>query len=1390
MQTTTFPLLQSQLDIYWAWTADPSSTGYNLPAVLPFPKTIDTDFLQAALQKVIDVRPVLHTRFTSDAHGQPRQWADMQMEVSVGMCQMSEDEAQDYMSHHFVRPFTPDGSEPLCRFELISTPKHNYLLLDIHHTIADGYTIARNLLGRDLQTAINALPVVEAPSGVPVLYEAAVDEATAFASPAYDVAREHFRKLFEGVDFVRFGRAAATPWGEAAVATSTVPQSAVDNWCRAHSLSAAHLFMAAFSLVLARLKSETRVAYFVLNHGRAAVPGLRVDRRLLADAYGMFVKSVPFVAHVDGDVPLSEFLHQHRAQLMSAMRHGVYPASHFCRDMQVTPSVTFAFQGTNILEELTIGGATIVGRQLPHGRVSNDLGCLVYVKGGNYEIRADSSTALNSLATLQLVADSVGQCVLNMMRGEDLLVGDISIINDAQQQVLIALGQGIEKSQSSKFTVCDLILQQARRSSDALAVADEEGTITYAQLDQLSANMARELRAQGFRTGDFVCLLSAPRKEFVVLVLAVWRAGGAYVPLDGSQPEVRLHAQMNECGARLILSDRPLVADAPFSLSTSFEWGSRHLYIYTSTSKLKTLNPIADTTYMMFTSGTTGQPKGVVVPHRAVANLVSFIAREWKLCSQSRICCHSSFAFDASVEDLFPALTVGGSVHIVPERARRDVRLLHQFLCDQHITGGCFTTRLGLLLADFAPLPLQYICLGGERLTRCPQTTARIINTYGPTECCVDATWCELNPDTHYDDIPIGRPLPNVQVYVADQHGQLLPRGAVGELLLGGVQLADGYWQQPALTAERFVESKFGVGRVYRTGDLVRWGNDGLLYFVGRSDQQLKIDGHRIEPAEVEQALLQTDGISQAVVAMRQQGSRQQLCAYYTGRRPLSDTSLRTRLAQLLPAYMIPSRFVFMRQLPTGTNGKVDYDQLPLPEDKPSAVSRKSAVTKTEQMLCEAFATVLQCGNVGPDDNFFELGGSSIMVMQLVVEAGRRGLELVYGDVYRWPTPAALAEGMKNRECGSAEARGYEKSLGNGNANCEGNLAPPHPRTSVPTNTPVLLTGATGLLGSHVLRQLLADEGTKVVCLVRTLDGSRGIERLRKTMSGYFGPEETESLLERVEVAEGDLTCDDAFDALADADVQRVIHCAADVRHYAADDQLEAVNVGGTRRVVDFCIEKRCPLTHVSTTSVLMRSTNEYVRTKAMAEQVVMQAVSDRGLQATVMRIGNLMPRQADGRYQSDAEANAMLASMRLMASMGAYPEVLREVAMDLSPVDEVARALVSLVRVQSSVNNVFTVCHWPFVNMGDVLEKYGGARSVTAIRFQELLSDTPDTHRKAALFGLLSMLGGLLPQSADAWLQSLRQIDEGAAQTARLLSDMGLAWPRLTDRFFGFVFG
>lgn len=1440
MQRTDFPLLQSQADIFWAWKADPSSTGYNLPAVLTFPRTLGAERLRSVLQLVIASREALRIRFVMADDGQPRQLVDSQLQIPVPLRHLSEDAAQAYITNGFVRPFNLLDGSALCRFELIETPAHVYLLLDLHHSIADGYTLARNLLRRDLAEVLTTGKLSFRDNSQQILREAAEAEAASIGSAAYEQAKQHFREHFEGVEFLRFGNVGNEATGEAAVATASLPMAEVDGWCRGQGVNAAHLFLAAFCLVAGRLKRTPRVALFCLTHGRT--------RRRWLDSFGMFVRSVPVAVGIDGGQQLAGYLRHVSRQLLSSLRHSIYPASHFCRDLHVSPSVTFGFQGAQIGEVLTLGGAQIEGRQLHHGLVRNDLGCLVYAKNGQYEIRTDSSTALNSPATLSMVASAVRQCVLGMMRHtSEAPLADIGLADETDAQMLMQLGRGDTLEYDHRRNVCNLILRQARLTPGALALADGQGEMSYGELDVFSANLSRELKAQGVAQGQFVCLLSEARKEFVIWALAVWRAGAAYVPLDAKQPAARLSRQVAQTGARLLMTDRPWTADKLFSRSVTLALGSRHLYIYTvANTKTSTRTEAeslaqeenssrpsygrtpADAAYMMFTSGSTGEPKGVVVSHGAVLNLVHFVARRWRLNGDSRICCHSSFAFDASVEDLFPVLTVGGSLHLVPEAARLDVAQLHAFICEQHITGGCFTTRLGLLLADYAPLPLKYICLGGERLTRRPATQARVLNTYGPTEATVDATWCEV-PEVSAAgdimeakaDIPIGRPLDNMQAYVTDTEGQLLPRGAVGELCLAGPQLAWGYWQQPQLTAERFVESKFGAGRIYRTGDLVRWGDDGLLYFVGRADQQVKLNGYRVEPGEVEHALRQVEGVGEAVgVAYRQNGC-EQLCAYYSAVRPIGEGALRWALQQQLPSYMIPSYFVQVEQWPMLASGKIDVGRLPLPQavrDLQSD-SREPAdepcLSEAERKWCALFSKVLQADKVRPTDHFFQLGGTSVTVMQLVVEAERSGFALTYADVYRWPTPRLLCE---NKAHWGSE--GPRPESGHTVLTKSVTILSPE---GAPQNAAILLTGATGLLGSHVLRELLADEERHVMCLVRTKDGLSGLERLRRAMDYFFsdtwhgGIQALHAALARqVQVVEGDLTSDDVFCQAEGVAVSLVIHCAADVRHYAANDRLWAVNVDGTRRVVEFCKSRGCGLVHVSTASVLLPAFNEYVRTKAEAEKLVFEAAVRSTLRAAVMRVGNLMPRLSDGRYQPDAESNAMLAALRMLSQMGCFPEHLCGVNLDFSPVDVVARALVLLTRnlfvhklctnsdnapsvvhnlctnlgnAPSVVHKLCTICHSPWQNLGQVLRSYGHARPVTAEEFAKQLAAMPDTRRKAALFGLWAMFGKAGQSAVLSSAQPMLQMERQTAATTNLLHDMGFVWPQLDGAFFDTLF-
>ena len=396
------------------------------------------------------------------------------------------------------------------------------------------------------------------------------------------------------------------------------------------------------------------------------------------------------------------------------------------------------------------------------------------------------------------------------------------------------------------------------------------------------------------------------------------KAGAVYVPIDMEYPEERKRFIIEDSEAKLVINEQWLKANC----RTEEVQNPKDKNNFND--QLSIVNCPSSPAYIIYTSGSTGKPKGVMVPHRALSHFLQFIADEWRLSAESRISCHAPFAFDASIEDLYPVLTVGGTVCIVPEDATKDLHLLHQFITDNRITGGCFTTQLGQMLLDEYPdLPVDYLVVGGERMTKNPSCHCRLINTYGPTEFTVDATWYELELERQYDNIPIGRPLHNQTAYIIDSGRRLLLQGMAGELCLAGMQMATGYWKREELTKEVFtdiiVDGK--PVKVYRTGDLCRWNEQGLLEYLGRIDQQVKLRGFRIELGEIESQALKFEGISQAVASVY---DGQLLCLYYTADCDIDEGVLKEFLAKSLPDYMVPAAYIQLDELPLTPNGKVD----------------------------------------------------------------------------------------------------------------------------------------------------------------------------------------------------------------------------------------------------------------------------------------------------------------------------------------------------------------------------------------------------------------------------------------------------------------------------------
>ena len=561
--------------------------------------------------------------------------------------------------------------------------------------------------------------------------------------------------------------------------------------------------------------------------------------------------------------------------------------------------------------------------------------------------------------------------------------------NDLEKILEVSAGETFAYDTSK--TWLDLFKAQAAKTPVNIAVADENSALSYKDLDELSDKVAAWLIENGAQENNFIAVSMGRVKEFLAAVIGIWKIGAAYLPIDIDYPAARIEYMLKDSEAKITLTEE-IIAQISKSSATYASYN-------TAPENLA---------YMIYTSGTTGNPKGVMIQHKALLNFVHFISNRWNLTAKSIIACHSNFSFDASVEDLYPVLIVGGTLFVVPEEERHDVLKMRKFITKHKINGGCYSTRFGQILASNESLDLDYIVVGGEAMTTVPKVRGKIFNTYGPTEFTVDATYFELEKGKNYNPIPIGRPIYNCAGYILGNEKNLLPLGEIGELCLAGPQLSAGYWKRPELTAEKFIEIEIGDKKVkvYRTGDLAKYNDEGNLEFYGRIDFQVKIRGFRVELPEIEEIIRRFDGVKDTtVVAFDKPSGGKYIAAYVVSDEKVDIDALNKFIAQNKPDYMIPAFIMQIDKIPLNQNQKIDKKALPLPQYNIDGY--EAPQTETEKLICEKMAHALDLDKVGLNDDFINLGGDSIATIMLVTECNNPGVNIASIQKYR--TPKALA---------------------------------------------------------------------------------------------------------------------------------------------------------------------------------------------------------------------------------------------------------------------------------------------------------------------------------------------------------------------------------------------
>ncbi len=1292
-ETDSLPLSSAQLSIYYDSIKRPNALVYNIPVLYRFAPSIDGNKLADAVQSAISARPLLSVHVENQSgtlcqRFQPNAVAD------IPVLSMDETAFSSYKTA-FAKPFDL-SSGPLYRAAVVTTGTQVYLLFDVHHLVFDGMSLTVFL--QTVQEAYEgkALTPETLPFSAAISAEKEAEEGERGTKTLayYDALFKDFETASAIAPDLN-GKAEDGKLGEC---VTKVDRDAVEQFCLAHGLTPAGLFLSASTYALSRYTNERRVFLSMVSSGREDVR--------LQKSVGMFVKTLPLSLSVQPGQTSLSFMKEVGKAMHSAISHSDYPFLKLQEHYSYSPKINYACQ-LGLVPSLEFCGTMVEQEVLTMPLPKFGISIHIETREGTPAVCLQYNDALYSKRFAQGLCFAISTALNEMMQTPEGSLVSVSLLSSSAKEKMHLLGQGeLAPPQETLFHRCFERCAMQNPSQKALIACD--ATFTYQELDKAINRVANGLLEAGLKKQDRVLLLLPRTSRQIIAMYAVLKAGGVYIPCDPHHPKERIRTIANDSEASFVLSTKNLAA-APSTCQT--------LEIETLLNKGEDTAPNIDLSaddlaYLIYTSGSTGKPKGVMLTHGGISNYLTCHPENrhiYALSTDAKVLISvTTVSFDMSLKETAAALCNGLCLVLANEdEANNPLQLAELFAS----TGADAFNATPSRMAQYLEVPgfckalkqCTVVMCGGEafspKLLKQLQavTDARLFNTYGPTEITVSCNAKEL---TQASFVNAGRPLLNVWETIRDMDGNLLPQGVTGELYVGGLGVSKGYWHQDELTQQSFMLEN---GKsVYKTGDYAKWNEDGDVVILGRLDNQVKLRGLRIELGEVQSALLQNEHIKEAQVLIREIHGTEHLCAWFTGTQTVDVKQLKEALTHSLTAYMVPTAFCQLEIMPTTPNGKVDVKALPAPQLLQAAGKGEAPQNEAERILCEVFAEVLQIPTTGATDSFFELGGTSLSATNVLVKASEKGLNLSYADVFRCKTPRSLAA-LVLSETGVEPAEDDDITQYNyaqfDELLCKNNLESFLQGTQRNLGN-ILLTGATGFLGIHILHTFLEEEDGICYCLLRSKEQLSAKARLKAQLFYYFENSYDELFDTRIHIVEGDVTKTQWMEDLQNKKIDTLINCAALVKHFSSGHEIDEVNFDSVKGLVSFCKQHAICLVQVSTGSVAgtrindvpakglslseeqlyigQTVDNQYLRSKFLAERLILQATLE-GLEAKILRVGNLAARHSDGEFQINFTTNGFVGRLRAYDLIGAFPYSAMGRLVEMSPIDYTAKAVLIL---------------------------------------------------------------------------------------------------------------
>ncbi|WP_157246741.1 non-ribosomal peptide synthetase [Nonomuraea typhae] len=1092
------------------------------------------------------------------------------------------------------------------------------------------------------------------------------------------------------------------------------------------------------------------------------------------------------------------------------------------RDLSRTPYAQTVIRAVDAREPVARSGVT-AAHAIPSGAgtAEQDVEITVWLGRDELVMQVDYDAALYDGPTARGLADRLATTLRAILPGG---AGDRADASARDLELTGAAGlpeppaaERARKVDGSGGSLLDLVAEQVRRRPGQPAIRFGAAEVSYAELWRRATRIGAVLRARGVRPGALVAVWLRRSPDVVAAQLGVLCAGAAFVPIDAGHPADRVRYLLADSGAALVVTETAVDVHGDLGVP-SVRLGD----LPVPTEQEQEPVPVDGDApaYLIYTSGSTGRPKGVLLRHSGAVNNATWRQRTWPLGPDDRVLHNHAIGFDPSIWAVFWPLSAGATIVLASEEQMEDPDALVTLLREHGVSVvGGVPTLLRLLLEHpdaGTCTKVRVLLSGAEPLERAVVEraagvwSAEVANLYGPTETTIDATFHRVRSGE--GPVPIGAAIDNARAYVVDRDLRRVPPLVPGELLIGGDGVALGYHRRPGLTAARFLPDPYGErpgGRLYRTGDLVRMLPGGDLEFLGRIDDQVKIRGHRVEPREIESILAGELGLRAAVLALEAGTEHARLAAAVVadGDRHTAD-SVRALLAARLPDYLVPDRIELVEALPRTRNGKLDRraleDRLAASpaDDGPEAPAEPR--TDLERSVALAFCEVLRVRRLDVHADFFAAGGTSMLLARLAtVLRARHAVDIPLHEFFRVPTIAGVAETIDVYSRSGLEGvlGRHHASMLEADGTLDDGIRPdglPPADWSDPRR--VLLTGATGYLGLHLLEELLRRTDATVVALCRGENPRHAMNRIREGLATY-AIDLGEELLDRVECLIGDLgrprlgLDEPTWERLA-REVDVIYHNGALVNFVYPYSALKAPNVGGTQQVLALaCTTRLKAVHHVSTIDTLLATHTPrpfpeddtplrsavnvpagYTGSKWVAEKV-MDVARRRGIPVTVFRPGLILGHTRTGATQP---TDYLLIAFRGFLELGVLPDYPR--IFDVVPVDYVAAAIVHVSRQRAALGgyyNLFNPAPVPLRRFCDWLAEYGYRFDV--VPFEE-------GRRRALQVGPGHPLYPIVPLIRDADPEPHRALDprymhevEPARETAatlRFLTGSGVSCP------------